>query len=151
MVVHMLRLTPATLESYIEAYGWAFHKLGEACWLSGWQGEQRSYPLTISMTESWVLLEVRPFVALPEDERLCAQLTKYLLQLNHMSHMVKLAMDDESGIILSIQLFACHLPYEAFADALGVLGYYAELLYDEIYVRACNPGRVVEAPTKFLT
>lgn len=147
----MSRLTPATLETYIEAYGWTCHKLGEACWLTGWQGEQRSYPLTISLTESWVLMEVRPYVPLPSEGQTCADLTKYLLQLNHMSHMVKLALDENQGIVLSIQLFASHLPYEEFADALGVLGYYAELLYDDIYVRSRSAGRVVEAPTKFLT
>ncbi len=147
----MSRLTPATLESYIEAYGWTFHKLGQACWLSGWQGDKRSYPLTISLTESWVLMEVRPYVALPEENGVCGDLSRYLLQLNHMSHMVKLAIDDNQGIVLSLQLFANHLPYEEFADALGVLGYYAELLYDDIYVRSRSSGRIVEPRTKFLT
>lgn len=146
-----MKLSPSVVEDYLGDYGWAFRRVGEACWLTGWRGDERSFPLTLTLTESWLLLEVRPFVALSEDQTAAGDLARYLLELNHLSHMIKLSMDPENAIILSVQMFAQDLKYDEFADALGVLGYYAELLYDDIYTRARNAHKIVVQKTRFLT
>src|SRR5438309_2341804 len=101
----MPQLTPEKLESYMRQYGWRFYADAPGHWLTGWQGEERLYPMNIRLSDSWLLLQVKPFVELPDASIASGELAAYLLQLNHDAHMVKLAMDDDQTIVLSMQLF----------------------------------------------
>jgi len=147
----MIRLNTETLESYLNTYGWEY-QLGRAqAFLTGWQGEKRSYPLTIRLTDTWIMLQVAPLMKLSVEWEASPELSRYLLELNHDCQMVKVSIDSDAQIVLSLQLFNIDCSYEQFSDAIGVIGHYAEFLYDEISGRLQDLGYISPPPLRLLT
>lgn len=128
----MSRCSSPKLETYLRDYGWSFRNESENSWVTGWQGQDRSYPLTIDLNDTWVILSVTPFLKLNIDWDSWPEISRYLLELNHQCHMVKIVINDCGDIALILEILASNLAYNDFSDALGILGYYADFLYDEI-------------------
>jgi hypothetical protein len=147
----MGRLTPEKVEQYLETYGWSFHAESDLKWVTGWQGEQRSYPLTISLTETWILLQVKPLLRADVEWENWGEVLRHMLELNNDCHMVRLSLDEYGDIILSMQLFSTLMPYDEFSDALGVLGHYAEILYEDLAARLSELGHHSSIPQEYLT
>lgn len=125
-----LNMNEQILESYLTRYGWEWFisYTGEAkIWCTGWQSEIKSFPLNISFTDTWILFEVNPFIPL-EYETQKDELYKALMELNNDIQLVKLSINESSNISLKLQLFS-NMSFEDFSNALGVLAYYADLLY----------------------
>ncbi len=128
----MNRCSSEMLECYLRDYGWSFRSNGPQSWLTGWQGQDRSYPLTVHLNDTWLVLNVNPFLKLNIDWESWPEISRYLLELNADCHMVKIVINQNGDIGLVLELLASNLAYSDFSDALGVLGYYADYLYDEI-------------------
>ena len=128
----MIQCLSKVLESYLKDYGWNFRSEGTGEWVTGWQGGERSYPLRISVLESWIIFQIQPFLKITTDWECWPEITHYLLRLNSNCHMVKIHIDENEQISLVLEVFSKNFEYSDFSDALGILGYYADYLYDEI-------------------
>ena len=54
--------------------------------------------------------------------------------------MVRLSLNDEGEIILGAQVFCNELTYETFHDTVGVIGHYAEMLFQKLLDHALDIG-----------
>ncbi len=128
------------IESFLLEYGWTFHRTGELSWMSGWQGERQTFPLTIQLTETWVLFEVCPLLRVDLDWQNSPEIWKTLMLLNHDCKMVKATLNYQGDLCLQMQIFARNLNYDIFSDALGILGHYAETYTDELSAKLNEVG-----------
>ena len=140
-----------TIESYLCHYGWAFRPVNHGQWQTGWQGSKRYFPLGLTVCDSWVTMTIKPFVIWHEGWDCARELASYLLKLNNLCPMVKLAMDEKGEICLSLSLLSENLEYQDFSNAIGILGYYAESLYEEIQERILLLEGRDTTPLGFLT
>lgn len=144
----MESITPELLETYLREYGWSFEALGDDTWCTGFQGETRLYPLTISLSSTCVSFEVRPLIDLQLDRSRWPEMSHYLLQLNARLQLVKLGVGEGGELMLSCQVLTAGFDYETMNRILGILGYYADELAPEIYGRLAT--YCPEAQTLFL-
>ena len=144
-------MTPQVLESYLADYGWAFRKVSETNWVTGWQGGDRSYPLVLTLSDTWLSFEVKPFLKLSLDWDIWPELSLFLLELNHSSHMVKLVVDESGDICLHLEMFTNELIFSNFADSLGLIGYYCDQMYDQILNQLDRIGCQTPQDFKYLT
>lgn len=128
----MKTLNSSLIENYLKIYGWDFYKISHNIVISGWQSQKRLYPLFIELSNTIINLEIRPFVKLHKAIIKPYFLLEHLLKINNEIKIVKLAINDNEEIILNLQLFIHDLSYENFCNALGILGYYADELYENI-------------------
>ena len=147
----MSKVTPEILESYLSDYGWGFRKVSPGHWVTGWSGRDRAYPLAVTLGDTWLSFQVRPFLRLAVDWDSWPELSLFLLELNHASHMVKLVVDERGDICLALEIFANHVAFSSFADALGVLGYYCDSLYEQIMGFLDRIGLSLDPSLKYLT
>ncbi|MBF0440913.1 MAG: hypothetical protein HQK54_03325 [Oligoflexales bacterium] len=128
----MIQCLHRVIETYLDNYGWSYKVGGCGGWITGFQGGERSYPLFINITETWITFNIRPFIGISTDWEYWPEVLQFLLKLNNRCSMVKLVIDDDNCISLLLEIFARDLSYSEFYDSLGVLGYYADFIYGEI-------------------
>ena len=78
----MVQITEDKLESFLSNYGWAFKKVKDGVWRSGWQGAGRSYPLKISLCDTWLSFEIDPLVTMDIEWDSWPEISSFLLELN---------------------------------------------------------------------
>ena len=135
-----LQVSSTALEDFLGRYGWDYIKKSDNCLVTGWQGEHRSYPLRIEVSDTWVSFKVQPFLNLTIDWDSWPEIAMYLLEMNDGTSMAKVSLDDEGRIVMSLEVFSQDLSFERFSDVLGVLGHYAEILYDDLLSTLDNVG-----------
>ena len=121
-------------------YGWTFETTGANVWRTGFQGEQRLYPLAIRLTSTCVSFEVRPLIDLTLDSVRCPVLSRDLLELNDRMQMVEVAITESGEVSLACQVLAAGFDYEMLGRVLGILGYYADEVAPNIYQRMASYG-----------
>ena len=144
-------MTSDDVVSFLERYGWTFHASSPKRWVSGWQSDKRSYPLSIELSDTWVSFSVTPFMKLDIDWDSWPDIMRFLLELNHDSQMVSLGIDQDQQLVLQTQLLTESLTYEAFADTISLIGYYAESIYDAIIDRVFTSGVLLDNGSRLLT
>ncbi len=147
----MVQQVSGQLESYLRDYGWSFRKMDDNHWVTGFQGKDRSYPLRLLVSDTWITFQIHPFLKLNVDWECWPELAKFLLELNHSSQMVKLVLNEKGHIGLTLEALASGLNYEAFSDCLGILGYYADYLFDEVLTFMDHIGFNYSLSMNFLT
>lgn len=143
--------TGPLLESYLASYGWTHRVIGNLEWLTGFQGQERSFPLRISLTETWVSFSIEPYLALRIDWDSWPEIARCLLELNGQSSMVRLSLDSKGQIDLNLEVLAQHFSYENFCTCMGLLGFYADQFYDEILGHLDSIGYSYTESLKLLT
>ena len=129
-----------SLENFLGRYGWDYVKKNEQRLVTGWQGENRSYPLHIEVNETWISFKVQPFLKLDIDWDSWPEIAMHLMELNDGTSMVKLSIDSDGRIILNLDIFVDDLSFERFSNVLGVIGHYADSLYDDLLTVLDNVG-----------
>lgn len=138
------------IEGYLLEYGWTFHRSGGLTWMSGWQGERQTFPLTVQLTETWLLLEVCPLIRIDLDWDHWPEIWKTIMTLNHDCKLVKATLNYRGDLCLQLELFCRELSYDTFSDALGILGHYAETFTDEIAAKLNESGHHSYAAFEYL-
>ena len=146
----MSTLTAEELEAYLTDYGWYFHTVGKNAWSTGFQGDQRVYPMTIRLSATCVSFEIRPLLDLDLDLRRTPTLVREFLELNHKLQMVKLTLTESGELSMACQLLTLGFDFEILACILGILAYYADEIAVEIHARIQQAGRKQGRETKFL-
>lgn len=135
-------------ESYLAAYGWRFRSAGENRWRSGWQGADRYFGLEIDLDSHWITFVVRPLIHTSIDWSRAPTLLQRLLELNGQTQMASLYIDEQGYIALRAQALRAGFDYDGLSNILGILGYYADLLSQELSRRVRDMRfREVEAPS----
>ena len=140
-----------TIEKFLSNYGWRFEKESDISWVTGWQGDNRSFPLKLELTDTWLSLLVQPLFKMDQRITEWPELMELLLEMNHDCQMIKVSLDENSNITLEIQLFCSNLNYDTFADTLGILGYYAELVYTKLSAKMIDMGYYMRPQFQLLT
>jgi len=136
----MPQLTSDRLEDLLTEYGWTFESTGENAWRTGFQGEQRLFPLCIRLTQTCISFEVRPLIDLVLDGVSSPLLSREMLELNDSLQLVKLAVSDLGEVSLVCQVLANGFNSDMLGRILGILGYYADEVAPEIYQRLADIG-----------
>ena len=139
------------VESYLNQYGWSFRSVDARRWLTGWQGMERYFPLQIVACDSWITFCIKPLIDWHEKWENSRELAHFLLELNDQCPMIKLHLDEAGDICLGLSVFAAHLDYENFYNAVGLLGYYADYLFTEILNRILYLENQNHIATVYLT
>ena len=136
---------------YIKNYGWSYYESDENSWVSGWQTDKRAYPLSIELSDTCLELAVEPLIKLDIEWNLWPDIVQYILELNQHIQLAKLSLLPEGSVALSCQILTKDLSYDNFSEALGIIGYYAEDLYDRLFERIFKSGLLTHHSSKFLT
>lgn len=128
----MKQCAPPLLEKYLHDYGWSFNRAGAGVWYSGFRTERRSYPVRLVLDSSFLSLVVQPLVKMELDLEAFPEVAGYLLELNFQSYMARLGVDEIGDVVLSIDLINGAFGFDEFMTAMGVLGHYADHMYNEI-------------------
>lgn len=147
----MERCTGPLLENFLATYGWSYRSTGQHEWTTGFQGQERSFPLRISMTETWISFQIEPYLGLDIDWESWPEISRCLLELNGRSSMVRLSLCDKGQIEMSLEVLNRQFCYEAFCTCIGLLGFYADQFYDEILARLDSIGFRYSESLKLLT
>lgn len=128
----MTARTRETVEAYLKQYGWKFNVLESGQIESGWQGNERLFPLYITSYDNWLALQVCPLENLNIDWENWPEVARYLLEWVDACHMVKVAIGPTGELGIGLDLMLKGLDFSIFAEALTVLGHYVEKLYDDL-------------------
>jgi hypothetical protein len=131
----MPHVTSEQLEAYLSEYGWSYAQETCGSLRTGWQGEDRLFPLIIKLSSTCVSFEVRPLVDLDLDWSQWPELSRDLLELNSQTKLVKLAVSDAGDVSLSCQVLAAGFDFEMLSRILGIIGYYADEITRDILAR----------------
>lgn len=129
----MDQISSQQIEGFLCQYGWNFKKVDESHYETGWQGKKRSFPMTISICDTWIGFEITPFLETEIDWESWPEVSAFLLEFNDRSRMVKASTNEQQLICLSIEAFASRFCFAEFSDCLGILGFYADQLDDELH------------------
>ena len=140
-----LGVTPETIDSYFEQYGWSYERSGEDVWLTGFRGDVSSYRIFIKVTEHWAYFTISPLVVAPKEEECVQRLNWHLLRLNRDINMAKFCLDSDGDIVLTVELPTEGLDYSEFSDALGALSHYA----DDTYLEILNLAQSSDASSRY--
>ncbi len=124
------------LKEFLEAYGWVYRFDGQNIFYSGWRSLNRNYSLRVQLNESLLFFEVK-LLSLSELvlEKHRRSILEFILRLNKQISTIKLGIDDEECVVLLAEVFSEQLTYDYLTKLLGIIGYYAEKIQEQILAR----------------
>ncbi len=124
------------LKEFLEAYGWVYRFDGHNVFYSGWRSLNRTYSLRVQLNESLLFFEVKllPLGNNVQDKH-WKELLEFILRLNRKISTIKLGIDDEECVVLLAEVFADQISYDYLSKLLGIIGYYAEKIHEQILTR----------------
>ena len=60
---------------------------------------------------------------------------KYICELNAHTPMLKLLIEEDGDVSLVLQIWAGNLRYKDFEHAVGLIGYYSDMLYEDLTIK----------------
>lgn len=147
----MSSCTTQELRGFLEAYGWQYDSIGEKSLVTGWKGEDREYPLSMTVNETMVNFDVNPLIYIDIEWLKWPELSAFLLELNDEIQLVKIAISDEGSVVLSASALTLGFGYEQLTNYLEIIGYYCDVIFGEIIVKMQECGYQFHHKTKFLT
>jgi len=125
-------LNPQRVEEFLTKDGWPYERVDDHTWRSGFRGDVNSFRFFVRLTENWIFFTIVPFVVAPKLESSALNLYRHLLKLNREINMAKFAIDDDSDVVLTVELPTENLDESEFKDALDALSYYADKHYLDV-------------------
>lgn len=80
----------------------------------------------------YVVCAIVPFLKTPADPEAAARLYARMMELNHQFMMAKLSIDDDLDVVLSVEYPSATLDDTELADAIRILGHYADQHLEEL-------------------
>lgn len=107
---------------YFTRYGWEFNETEDPdVFVCGFvDSKERSYGLVLTLMEEFITFTV-PFRDLPDDPDTRRRLLTRAMRINYDLPVVKLSIDEEATLLVSIELPANSLTYEDFELALDLM------------------------------
>jgi hypothetical protein len=133
----------STLQTFLTQYGWSYVEPVSDRIVTGFQTDQRAYPLSIDWTDSWVKLQVEPLIYLDVCWEDWPEFLREISELNASCPLIKVGLNSEGQIFLSMELLRAHMSYGLFSDCLGIVGHHAEELYNHLLERVMTNGMIV--------
>ncbi len=116
------------LAGYFETYGWTFERVDERTSRTGFRGQNGSFSVLVRTSQHWVVFSINPLMSPPDCGWGRATLHT-LAAANHHVNMVKLGIDSEDDIFLTVELPVEGFVYSHFADALSAISHTADQLF----------------------
>ena len=135
-----LTLDAETVRALFAEGGWPCERIGPDTWRSHFRSKRASFPVFVKVGEgdgsgegaAFVTFAIIPYLKSPEDPALAARLYARLLELNHQLIFAKFSIDDDLDVVLSVEHPIAEIDRSEFADALDVLGFYADQHLDAL-------------------
>lgn len=128
------------IPAFLTRYGWSYEELEPGLWRTSFATENdEEFDLYLFTAEDWVHFAVSPFLpplAEPDRPRLHAA----LLRINQNLHLARFALDEDGDVNLLADVPAQRLTFNAFAQVLELLVFYADRLAGELRRLATQPG-----------
>ncbi|MBU0491344.1 MAG: YbjN domain-containing protein [Chloroflexi bacterium] len=134
-----MTVTPETIDSYFEQYGWKYKRDEDGDWITGFRGDVQSFRFFVRLTEHWVYFTISPYIVAPKDPVCQQRLHTHLMRLNRDINMAKFCLDNDMDVVLTVELPREGFDYSEFADAIGALSHYADNHYVEVVNLAQSP------------
>jgi hypothetical protein len=125
-------ITEQIVEEFLTRDDWPFERLDQNTWRSGFRGDYGSFRFFIRLTENWIFFTIVPFVVAGRRTQNEGKLHRRLLELNREINMAKFALDDDSDVVLTVELPIENMGFSEFKDALDALSFYADRHYLEV-------------------
>jgi len=119
------------LETFLKQYGWEYKLDADGKFLTGFTDENgNGYPLIISSKDELVTLTTSIELDLEKTQGE-SQWAVLLLRFNYAWPMVKMGLDDDFRLVLSLDLLSKSLDYGGFSFSLDVFIETAQMLTKE--------------------
>ncbi len=124
------------LKGFLDAYGWVYRFDGQNVFYSGWRSLNRSYSLRVQLNDSLLFFEVK-LLSLSELvlDKHWRNILEFILRLNKQISTIKLGIDEDESVVLLAEVFSDQLNYDYLTKLLGIIGYYAEKVQEQILTR----------------
>jgi len=120
------------IENFIKQYGWAYKIEEDGKLLTGFtDSDGNGYPLLISLKDELVSLTTS-FQLESEKTQDNSEWAILLLRFNYAWPMVKMGLDDDFTLVLSLDLLSSELSFEGFSFCLDVFVETAQMLTREL-------------------
>lgn len=136
-----------TLKHFLDEYGWKYDLLKEDIVVTGFAGERSKFTVLIRVDTEIVVFAISPLVKKPKTSCNLNTFT-YLARLNFHTKLVKFSVDEKNHIVLTVEVPAYELTYEAFVASLEALCFYADDQYQPLLEISTNPTTKLPSLTK---
>jgi hypothetical protein len=117
------------LEKYFQKYGWEYELIENPLGLiSGFvDSQEKQHSLFVSVSEFYINFTL-PYITLPSDEHISAQILCKLMTLSFDWALIKLSLDNDKNLYLSVEHLQKGFDYTHFELSLDLLTEAIELL-----------------------
>lgn len=134
-----METTQETIQTFLKQYGWESESPEADLEVTEFRGKTGVFRLFIQLMQDWVILVIVPFV--PRPIQGCeTKFIKVLVRANYEMNMVKIGIDNQGDVALSVELPTSDTSYKTFALALDALSTYADLYYLPLANLATDPN-----------
>ncbi|HUS15130.1 MAG TPA: YbjN domain-containing protein [Chloroflexia bacterium] len=133
-------VTAAEIDSYFAKLDWPYTKRDESLWDSGYVGETYRVRFVVRLTERWVYINALLPVKINPECR--CNMFEHLLRLSFTLNGVKLYLDGDDDVTLSIEVMAEGLTVDNFETALYAVCSNADRHFVELIRLASDPTAV---------
>ncbi len=139
------------IEVYLQRYGWTYESLGHNRWVTGWSNHDRTYNLSVTLSDTFVCFEVSPLLDIDIVWEQWPEVLKGLHELNDRCQFVKLLITDQGKVFLSAHSLRAGFDFDQLKTIIGIIAYYADSLYEEVIDLLRNAGFNTHYISPFLT
>ena len=122
----------STLQKYLAKYGWQWEEQQQQL-VSRWESSLRDYQLQVRCTDTFIFFEVELFdLSTQLAPALATAMHNHVYLFNKRLSHAKLLISDNNIITLYCDALCLDFSYNQFERLLGIIGYYADLIYEEV-------------------
>jgi hypothetical protein len=119
------------IDNYLNKLNWKFERINESTIVSGFKGNTTSFTLYIYDADEWViLLTYANLLPIPDEKR--NEVINAITKLNFETPIVKFSCDDNSNIVVSVELYKNSINENSLEVSLDSLCSSAENLFDQL-------------------
>jgi hypothetical protein len=125
-------ITPQHIESFLGTYGFEYSLTKARTWSTGWDGDRGHFPCEIQLKDTFLQMRVKPLfedkIVIEDSPEIC----ETLMRINSEIKLARVSIGSDDSLQLELDLLVASLDYGQFEMALGVLGYYTDMIHEEI-------------------
>ena len=134
-----METTLETIQTFLKQYGWESESPEAGLVVTEFRGKTGVFRLFVQLVRDWVILVIVPFV--PKPLQGCeTRFLQALIRANYEMNLVKIGIDNEGDVALTVELPNSDPTYKNFALALDALSTYADLYYLPLSNLATDPS-----------
>lgn len=135
-----MSITPEQIDEYFAKLDWPYSKREPTLWDSGYVGDSYRVRFIVRLTDRW--LYVNALLPVKVQAACRPNLFEHLLRLNYTLNGVKLYLDGDDDVTLSMEIQVADLTLDQFETALYAVCSNADRHFVELIRLATDPSAV---------